>query len=235
MNGVDVFDAIYLRRSIREFQKDKKVPNWMIEKVLDAARYAPSPENVQPWKFIVIRDQESKRFLADMAQETSSMAFGMAKYEMPSDRLWYIGKEARVDVVERMFDGRLFRYPEEADVVILACTSDQWYDIPYVPTSLKEITDMAFAMSIQNMWLACTALGLGAGWDSFVCIGDERRREIVARFFGIPRNWRPITAFCIGWPKRARELGPARYPLEAITFEEYWGRPYVREALRKKK
>ena len=232
---MDVFDAIYLRRSIREFQKDKKVPNWMIEKVLDAARYGPSPENVQPWKFIVIRDQESKRFLADMAQETSSMAFGMAKYEMPSDRLWYIGKEARVDVVERMFDGRLFRYPEEADVVILACTSDQWYDIPYVPTSLKEITDMAFAMAIQNMWLACTALGLGAGWDSFVCIGDERRREMVARFFGIPRNWRPITAFCIGWPKRARELGPARYPLEAITFEEYWGRPYVREALRKKK
>ena len=229
---MDVFEAIYLRRSIRHF-KPGRVPDWMLEKILDAARYAPSPENVQPWRFIVIRDQEAKKFLADMAQETSSAAFGSVRYEMTDERLWYIPKKARIDTVATMFDGSLFRYPEDADVVVLGCTTEHMYDIPSVPASIREITDMAFAMAVQNMWLAATALGLGAGWNSFPVIGDERRRAMVAKYFGIPRGWRPITAFCIGYPRRARIVGPTRYPVEGVCFEEYWGRPYIRRALRR--
>ena len=83
---MDVFEAIYLRRSIRHF-KPGRVPDWMLEKILDAARYAPSPENVQPWRFIVIRDPESKRFLADMAQEMGAVVFGAGQYNMLQARL----------------------------------------------------------------------------------------------------------------------------------------------------
>jgi len=54
---------------------------------------------------------------------------------------------------------------------------------------------------------------------------------MAAKYFGIPRGWRPITAFCIGYPRRARIVGPTRYPIEGVCFEEYWGRPYIRRAL----
>jgi nitroreductase len=232
---LDVFEAIYSRRTIRDFKKGEKIPNEVIERIIDAGRQAPSPENVQPWKWIVIRDQESKKLLADLAQETSSSAFGTARYEMPADRLWYIPPEARVDTVEGMFDGSLFRYPENADVVLLSCTSEQYYDLQAVPGSMIEICIAAFAMAMQNMWLAATALGLGAGWDSFPCIGDERRRDLIYKHFGIPYGWRPITAFCLGVPAKGRALGPTRYPFEGVAFSEYWGKPYVRAALQKKK
>ena len=57
---MDVFEAIKGRRSIRRFKKDP-VPDELILKVIDAARWAPSSKNKQPWEFIVIRDEETKR------------------------------------------------------------------------------------------------------------------------------------------------------------------------------
>jgi nitroreductase len=60
---LDVFEAIYGRRSNRKFRSNPP-PKEAIEKILDAGRYAPSAGNVQPWKFIVIRNDETRRKLA---------------------------------------------------------------------------------------------------------------------------------------------------------------------------
>ena len=108
----------------------------------------------------------------------------MARFEMPADRLWYVPTPARVDTVEGMFDGSLFRYPETADVVILCCYSDHYYDLPTIPGSIKEINIAAMSMSVMNMWLAATALGVGAGWDSFPVIGEGVLRTSPSR---VPR------------------------------------------------
>ncbi len=64
--ATDVFEVIRKRRSVRNFQ-DKEIPMEKILKVLDAARWAPSAKNSQPWDFIVVRDPEKKRKLAEMA------------------------------------------------------------------------------------------------------------------------------------------------------------------------
>ena len=63
---MDVLEAIRGRRSIRAF-KSKKVAQETVEKLLDAARWAPSAGNIQPWEFIVVRKPEIKRALAEAA------------------------------------------------------------------------------------------------------------------------------------------------------------------------
>jgi len=63
---MDVFEAIKKRRSIRAF-KDANIPNSIIEKLIDAARWAPSAGNIQPWEFIIVRKTETKRKLAAAA------------------------------------------------------------------------------------------------------------------------------------------------------------------------
>ena len=63
---MDVLEAIKGRRSIRAFKKND-VPNEMVEKLIDAARWAPSAGNIQPWEFILVRKPEIKRALADAA------------------------------------------------------------------------------------------------------------------------------------------------------------------------
>jgi nitroreductase len=63
---MDVLDAIKGRRSIRVFQ-EKDVSAETVEKLIDAARWAPSAGNIQPWEFIIVRKSEIKRKLAEVA------------------------------------------------------------------------------------------------------------------------------------------------------------------------
>ena len=57
---MDIFEAIRKRRSIRAFTPED-VSKEEIERLLDAARHAPSAGNIQPWEFIVIRDFKIKQ------------------------------------------------------------------------------------------------------------------------------------------------------------------------------
>ncbi len=67
---MDVFEGIKNRRSTRAFTK-KPVSEQQVTKLIDAARWAPSAGNIQPWKFVVVRDAETKRRLAKAALDTS--------------------------------------------------------------------------------------------------------------------------------------------------------------------
>ncbi|MEM2954120.1 MAG: nitroreductase family protein, partial [Candidatus Bathyarchaeia archaeon] len=63
---MDVLEAIKGRRSIRAF-KNVDVSEETVERLIDAARWAPSAGNIQPWEFIIIRKHEIKRKLAEAA------------------------------------------------------------------------------------------------------------------------------------------------------------------------
>ena len=63
---MDVFEAIKRRRSIRAF-KNIDLPEETVEKLIDAARWAPSAGNIQPWEFIIERNSETKRKLSEAA------------------------------------------------------------------------------------------------------------------------------------------------------------------------
>lgn len=60
-----VFEAIKKRRSIRRFDPNKKVTEEQVEKLLEAARWAPSAGNLQSWFFVVVRDQKVKEQLVE--------------------------------------------------------------------------------------------------------------------------------------------------------------------------
>lgn len=63
---MDIFDIFKLRRSIRSFTSED-VSEEQIEKIIDAARWAPSAGNIQPWEFVIIRRPEIKRKIAKAA------------------------------------------------------------------------------------------------------------------------------------------------------------------------
>ncbi len=66
--SIDTFlEVLQARRSIRTgFLKDKPVPDALIEKILEAARLAPSAGNSQPWEFLVIRDLEIREKIVEI-------------------------------------------------------------------------------------------------------------------------------------------------------------------------
>ena len=63
---MNVYEAIQTRKSVRSFLA-KEVPEEKIERVLEAARVAPSANNRQEWRFIVVRDESVREKLAEVA------------------------------------------------------------------------------------------------------------------------------------------------------------------------
>jgi len=70
---MDVFNAITNRRSIRKY-KDTGIEEEKINKIMEAARLAPSAANRQQWKFIIVKDKNTKERLVDAAHGQEMVA-----------------------------------------------------------------------------------------------------------------------------------------------------------------
>ncbi|MGB9959844.1 MAG: nitroreductase family protein [Candidatus Bathyarchaeales archaeon] len=66
VRNLEVFEAIRGRRSTRAFE-NREVSQELVEKLIEAARWAPSAGNIQPWEFIIVKKPEIKRKLAEAA------------------------------------------------------------------------------------------------------------------------------------------------------------------------
>jgi len=65
---MELSEAIKKRRSIRAYKK-QNVPEEIVEKLIDAASFAPSAGNIQPWKFVIARKPDTKKKLAQAASQ----------------------------------------------------------------------------------------------------------------------------------------------------------------------
>lgn len=88
---MELFDAIYSRRSVRLYKPDR-IPAESVKKIVDAGRWAPSACNVQGWRFIVIDDPRVKRALIDLGAasflENAPMCM-VVLYDNQTDNLEY--------------------------------------------------------------------------------------------------------------------------------------------------
>jgi len=231
-----VVDLLRTRRSERRFTGER-IPDAHLEKILDMLRYAPSPENMQMWRYVVIReDQEMKKLLADTAQVISSTVFGSYLYEATTARLWYIPPQNRASTFDEMRDGSLFRYPEKADAIIVGFGSESWQDAS-IMYDMTLFGSVVVAMGMFSAWLVAHSMGYGVGWQAFP-LADDRIQELICDKLGIPRTWHPIGTMNIGviegGTSARRMLGPSRWPLDGTVFSERWGNPYVRLAFQDK-
>jgi coenzyme F420-0:L-glutamate ligase / coenzyme F420-1:gamma-L-glutamate ligase len=146
-----VLDPIRGRRSVRRYL-DKPVPHDLIDVVLEAARWAPSPHGRQPWRFAVVSTTEAKERLADAMGEA-----WRANLEMD-------GQDARI--VERRLEGSRHRLLD-AQVLILICLYLE--DLAAYPDAERQSNETTMAVqslgaAAQNALLAAYDLGLDAGW-----------------------------------------------------------------------
>ena len=139
------------RRSVRKF-RDGPVPRELIEQILEAARWAPSPHGRQPWRFIVLTRPEMKNLLADRMGETW-------RHNLQMD-----GQDS--EVVNLRLDKSRQRILN-APVIILPCLYLE--DLDRYPDERRQADETTMAIqsigaAIQNMLLMAYDLGLDAGW-----------------------------------------------------------------------
>lgn len=135
-----IFDLIRKRRAVFPAQyNDKPVSREEIEAVLEAANWAPTHKKTEPWRFKVVTGPAKQRLGEFMART-------------------YQDNEVKP---KQMKIKKYKENPLKAAVIILICM--QRDPLKRVP-EWEEIA--ATAMAVQNMWLGCTALGIGSYWSS---------------------------------------------------------------------
>ncbi len=244
MEDNETIRTIKERRAIRDYNTERDVPDELIYKIIEAGTYAPSAENQQPWRIVVVRDKETQEFIGQIAVDRTVELFGRATPRQELERrLGYIRSKASLErTIEILITGRRFEYikgrPETngAPVLLVLCV-DQTHVGNSQPTlrgtggvygwSSPRHAIIAGAMMLQNMCLAAASLGLGTcvssvQLDHFDDVGAISER------LGIPYpHWVPILCLTVGYPKFERTLGPPRQPPEEIAFLNRWGEPFT--------
>jgi len=211
----ELFEAIHSQRAIRRFT-DEPVTDDEVHKVLDAATRAPSASNTQPWSFVVVRDPERRRQLAELYAKSWDIAKHFYGEPEKAEDDW----ERRMLVAVNKLAATL----ETAPVLILACL-DRARLGPLVTTDLVTLLDPPSAYgaiwaSVQNLLLAARGLGLGTVPTTLHRLHEPQVRAM----FELPDTVEPMVLVVMGRP--AAPFGPtSRDPVEQVTYRERWGDP----------
>lgn len=192
-------EVILKRRSVRSYKK-KQVPEFMIRRILEAGRFAPSAGNGQPWKFIVVRDPEIIQGLTRTTVTICKVFKALIDYRQPGRR--WLKPLARLFI--RMKPNELHPTPFGAVTMIANGTLRLYHGAPTVILLFKDVRgisnpDLDIGIAGQNMVLAAHSMGLGTCWVSFVKLAFQYTGTW-KKYFGITYPYKFATSLSIGWP-----------------------------------
>jgi len=171
-----LYRTIYSRRDVRGQFTDEPVSDEMLSRILMAAHYAPSVGFMQPWSFIIVRGDDTKRKVHALFEKAHAEAAEMFE------------GEKRETYRNLKLEGIL-----EAPInICVTCDKDRAGPVVVGRTHIPEMDLYSTVCAVQNMWLAARAEGLGLGWVSI--LDQDRLKQTL----DIPDRVVPVAYLCIG-------------------------------------
>jgi nitroreductase len=194
--GVGLFEAIRTCRSIRRLKPDP-VPPGLIRKVCEAGTFAPSGGNRQPWIFVAVTDRQRRAFIAERYRGS------FRRYIAPAVKA---AEDPDYPEVKRRNLRAAVYLAEHLHEVPVHLFVAGW-------TRRDEPQLQALYPAVQNILLACRAVGLGA---SLTTTHRAHQREIDA-FLGLSEDTPSCALIPIGWPL-GKYGQPPRIPVDDVLF-----------------
>lgn len=190
------------RRSIRRYRPDP-VPRALIDELLEAAIWAPSAHNRQPWRFAVLSSPVHKAALAQAMGEN-------LRADLTAD---HVPAAVIARDVARSYD-RITQAPVVIVLALSLADMDVYADARRNQNEWIMAVQSA-AMAGQNLLLAAHACGLGACWLCAPLFCPEAVRATL----GLPADWQPQALITVGYPAETRSKTRAPMAERAIFFD----------------
>ena len=225
-----LFEAIYSARALRRFKPDP-VPEELLTRLLDAAIRGPSAGNAQNWTFIVVRDAQQRHSLGAIYRRASGI---VAQFYAARGRPSHMSEE---QYRRFMSSGSyLWSHMDEAPVLLVPCLKlDALPPLPatlvpldvqakYQELRLNRLSGASIYPAIQNIILACRALGLGTLITTNHTLLEDEVRAVLA----LPPEMRTYALMPIGYPRD--KFGPvSRRPLREVACADRYGDAWLGE------
>jgi nitroreductase len=205
----DVFEIMGTTRSMRRLKSDP-VPDELIRKVLEAGLGAANGGNTQKWRFLVVKDPAIKKavqvWYKKAFDEWVGPRYASSAPPPGSDAAKYKRQHSAVEYLTDHY--------HEAPVWIVACLEDG--------PNPDRSQGASIYPAVQNMLLACRALGLG----STLTTRHLRFEKETEAALGLPAGVHSYAILPIGWPMG--KFGPTgRGKLSEFVYQDKWGAPYA--------
>lgn len=208
MEYENFIELVKKRRSIRNFKSDP-IPDEHINKIIKAARWSPSGFNMQPWEFVVVKNQELKDSIAKYVQDHTKLIWEMEatreswqgpKPEGPLPPMGFVN----APVFILLFGDTRTR----AGLPMIHRYSDENWNRTFIST---------LASAFLYMHLAATTLDLASQWVSVVT--QPVVRSQIKQFLGIPLELQIYDMMALGYPAMAPKPKMMRTEEEVIHYD----------------
>lgn len=183
------------RRSIRRFKPDP-IPDEYVDKIIEAARWAPSGFNLQPWEFVVVKEQKLKDNIVQLIRADMELS---AKMESTRES-WQVKKQASTPPFQPT--QAINNYSKAPVFIILFGDTRTNVGLPMIRRYNYQQTQSAYisglASAMLYMHLAATTLGLGSQWVS--AVGNPHVHCLLKNLLGIPMELEVYDMMVVGYP-----------------------------------
>lgn len=207
-----VYRVLRERRDVRAGYLPRPLDEAVLQRILAAAHQAPSVGFMQPWRFIVVRNQALRAAVHDIFQEANAAAATI-----------YSGE--RRELYLRLKLEGLLEAPQHLCVV---CDRATQRGHGAGRQSMPETSLYSVVCAIQNLWLAARAEGVGVGWVSIL---DPAAIKNLLR---IPPTAEFVAYLCVGYVKEFAQVPDfefvgweERADLASILRTDYFDQPYT--------
>lgn len=218
MTMPDLYEAMSTLRAVRRLRPDP-IPAEVLHRVLEAASWAPTGGNLQPWRVVVVRDRVKMARLGELyAASWHAYAKGHMKAVAGAPDAVQIANRKMLDAGNYLAD-----HFAETPALLVFCFNPK--SMAITDARLDRISVVGGASiytAVQNALLACRAEGLGCVLTTLLCADEVTVRELLE----IPEPWGTAAAIPIGYPV-LRGHGPiSRRPVAKLAFADTWAVPF---------
>jgi nitroreductase len=200
---VELDEAMRTTGAVREFRPEP-VPDDVVHRVLDVARFAPSGANIQPWTVLVLTDPGVRARIRDLArlgwrEYVAHVRAGLRPFAPGPDGRWHgpgvdLDEARRTDAPSAFVDGL-----DTAPVLLVVLARLTALAVTDVDADRQSIAGGASIYPfVQNILLAARDVGLGGTMATFLA----RQEPAVKEVLGIPDDHAVAALIALGWPAR---------------------------------
>ncbi len=218
MAEIGIYEAMRTLRAVRRLKPDP-IPPEVLRRVLEAATWAPTGGNQQPWRIIAVTDRALKERLGALYAERWAAFAKIYRGAIPAGA----SDEARQRTERTIAAGDyLAAHFGRTPVVTIFCFNPKQMAI--TDAKLERVSVVgggSVYTAVENLLLACRAEGLGCVLTTLLCECEPQVRELL----GIPQPWGTAAAIPIGYPVGRGHGRLTRRGVEELTFLDVWGKP----------
>ncbi|MDZ7670985.1 MAG: nitroreductase family protein [Gammaproteobacteria bacterium] len=217
MSAQSLYELMSTQRAIRRLKPDA-IPDAVLERIMQAAAWAPSGGNQQPWRMVMVSDPERKARLGELYARRWARFAELYQQRIADAEEAVRRKEERTIAAGDYLAGHFAECP----VVAVACFNPDRMAITDARLDRVSVVGGGSVYpAVQNLLLACRAEGVGAVLTTLLCQDEETVKQLL----DIPADWYTAAAVPMGYPVGGG-YGPIdRRDVPQLFFADRWGEP----------